>query len=141
MTAERQRLGRLRRLERLREIAKRAAAAEAAAAEGTLAQLQSLAERTRTMARSYAVRREASDGAALRQLLCFTDGLQGISRSTASDAARARTAADAKMAELAQAERRRAATGSRADEQARRMAKAALSPSHAARTALGTHLE
>jgi hypothetical protein len=141
MTAERQRLRRLRRLERLREIAKRAAAAEAAEAEGALAQLQSLAERTRAMAGSYALRREAGDGATLRQLLRFTDGLHGISQSTASDAARARIAADAKLAELAQAERRRAATENRADEQARRMAKEALTPSHGARTALGTHLE
>lgn len=126
MTGEHRRLVRLRRLERLRDIAKRTAAAEAAMAEGALAQLESLAQRTRAMAGSYAVRRQASDGAALRQLLSFTQGLNGISQSTASDAVRARAAADAKLAELAQAERRRAATGSRADEQARRMAKAAL---------------
>lgn len=141
MSAERQRLARMRRLERLREIAKRAAAAEAAAAEGTLAQLEALAARTRAMAGSYAVQCQASDGAALRQLLSFSAGLHGISQNTTSDAARARIAADVKMAELAQAERRRAATGSRADEQARRMAKAALAPSSAARTGLGTHLE
>ena len=133
MSGELRRLARLRRLERLRDIAKRTAAAEAAMAEGALAQLESLAERTRAMAGSYAVRRQASDGAALRQLLCFSEGLKGISQSTASDAVRARAAADAKLAELAQAERRRAATGSRADEQARRMAKAALAPSVGAR--------
>lgn len=141
MSAERKRLARLRRLERLREIAKRAAAAEAAMAEGTLAQLEALAARTRTMAGSYAVQCKASDGAELRQLLGFADGLYGISQTTASDAARARIAADAKMAELAQAERRRAATESRADEQSRRMAKAVLAPANAARTGLGTHLE
>lgn len=141
MKAERQRLARLRRLERLREIAKRAAAAEAAAAEGTLAQLEALAARTRAMAGTYAVQCQASDGAALRQLLCFTEGLLGISQTTASDVAHARISADAKMAELARAERRRAATESRADEQSRRMAKAALTPSNAVRTGLGTHLE
>lgn len=141
MSGELRRLARLRRLERLRDIAKRTAAAEAAMAEGALAQLESLAERTRAMAGSYAVRRQASDGAALRQLLCFSQALNGISQSTASDAVRARAAADAKLAELAHAERRRAATGSRADEQARRMAKAALAPSVGARAALGTGLE
>lgn len=141
MTGEKRKLARLRRLERLRDIAKQAAAAEAAAAEGALAQLESLAARTRAMAGSYAVRCQASDGAALRQLLAFTEGLNGVSRSTESDAARARVAADAKMAELAQAERRRAATGDRADEAARRLAKAAHAPSPGVSRPIGTGLE
>jgi hypothetical protein len=141
MNADQRRLARLRRLERLRGIAKQAAAAEAAAAEGALAQLELLAARTRAMAGSYGVRRQASDGASLRQLLVFTDGLNGITRNTEGDAARAREAADAKMAELAQAERRRAATEERAEAQARRLVKSDSAPTDKPRGPLGTALE
>ena len=97
MKAERARLARLNRLERVRAIAKQSAAAEAAQAESTLAQLETLAERTRKMAEEYATRVGMLDGAAMRQLNSFAKGLEGISSNTANDAANARRIADFKM--------------------------------------------
>lgn len=141
MKAERFRLLRLRRLERLRAIAKQAAAADAARAEGTLSQLLALAERTRTLAADYTVQQGAINGAALRRLTDFAGGLQTIAANTSSDAETARSVADAKLALLASAERRRAAVDERAQCQARRLAKAEEAPVLGSRTTLGTALE
>lgn len=141
MKAERDRLRRLHRLERVRAIAKQTAAAEAAQAEGTLAQLEALAERTRQLAAEYAARIEAHDGASLRQLASFAGGLRGIYASTASDAATARRIADHKQQVLGQAERRRAAVEERAERQARVVARAGESPALGARKKFGTGLE
>jgi hypothetical protein len=141
MKAERARLKRLQRLERVRAIAKQAAASEAAQAEGTLAQLSALAERSRRLASDYAARSEARDGAALQQLSRFVGGLQGISENTANDAARARQFADTKLELLAAAERRRAAVESRADKQALSMAKREIAPATGTRRGFGTGLE
>jgi len=141
MKAERARLKRLQRLERVRDIARQTAAAEAAQAEGTLAQLEALAERTRRLAADYATRGGAADGAALRQLTSFTGGLQKIHASTTSDADRARLFADGKMAALAAAERRRAAVGERAEKQARVIAEGRESPALGTRKGFGTGLE
>jgi hypothetical protein len=141
MKAERDRLKRLHRLERVRAIAKQAAAAESAQAEGTLAQLESLAERTRAMADEYAARQEMRDGAAFRQLGSFTAGLRGISHNTANDAAAARRIADAKMQALSQAERRRAVVEERAEKQAKVIAKGSETPVLGSRRKFGTGLE
>lgn len=141
MKAERARLARLQRLERVRAIAKQVAAAEAAQAESTLSQLEALAERTRLLAADYAGRREARDAAALMQFSKFAGQLQSISASTAQDAGRARQVADGKMAELAAAERRRAAVEERADEQARVIAKGGEAVALSARKGIGTPLE
>ena len=141
MKAERVRLARLHRLERVRAIARQAAASEAAQAEGALAQLEALAERTRRLAADYAGRNEAMDGAALRGLLGFAGSLQGISASTASDAVQARAFADLKLAHLAEAERRRAAVEDRAQRQAERMAKGENAPASGSRRRFGTGLE
>ena len=141
MTAECARLLRLQRLERVRAIAKQAAASEAAQAEGTLAQLTALAERSQRLASDYASRSEARDGAALQQLSRFAGGLQGISLNTASDAAQARQLADTKLALLAAAERRRAAVGERADKQARSIAKGESAVATGNRRGFGTGLE
>ncbi|PEQ14301.1 hypothetical protein B2G71_01480 [Novosphingobium sp. PC22D] len=136
-----QRLTRLRRLEKLREIAKQAAALEAAEAESTLKQLQALSERTRSMAADYASRREVADGASLVHLGRFVSGLHAISRNTDNDAMRARSVADARLEQLAQSERRRAAIQERADLQARMIAKAAQNPALGSRRTIGTELE
>jgi hypothetical protein len=141
MKAERARLSRLNRLERVRAIAKQSAAAEAAQAEGTLAQLEALAERTRQMAAEYANRLGVRDGAALQQLKSFTQGLQGISTNTANDAATARRIADVKMQALSQAERRRAVVEERAERQARVIAKGSESPALGGRKKFGTDRE
>lgn len=141
MKAERARLARLRRLEKVRAFAKQAAAQEAAAAESTLAHLQSLFERTSAMAAQYGARREAADGAALRQLGHFVQGLTSLSQTTQGDAARARAIADAKLRLLAEAERRRAATEDRAALQEKMIAKSAQMPVLGARKGSGTGLE
>jgi hypothetical protein len=141
MKAERARLARLNRLERVRDIAKQTAAAEAAQAEGTLAQLEALAERTRLLAEEYAARVGVRDGGALRQIDDFARGLRGISLNTANDAAAARRIADVKMQALSQAERRRAVVEERAERQARAIAKGGETPALGARRKTGTGLE
>lgn len=141
MKAERDRLARLHRLERVRDIAKQAAAAEAAQAEGTLAQLEALAERTRRMAEEYAARIGAQDGHSLRQVNSFARGLEGISVNTTNDAAQARRIADFKMQALSQAERRRAVVEERAERQARVIAKGSEKPVLGARRKTGTDLD
>jgi hypothetical protein len=141
MKAERTRLARLQRLERVRAIAKQTAAAEAAQAEGTLAQLEALAERTRQLAAEYAARVELRDGAALQQVARFAGGLQGIYASTANDAATARRIADHKQEALGLAERRRAAVEERAERQARVVARAGERPALGSKRKIGTGLE
>jgi hypothetical protein len=141
MTAERKRLLRLQRLERVRAIAKQAAAQEAAAAESTLTQLEALAERTRLLAADYAGRSEARDGATLQQVGRFAGGLQSIYTRTTSDAAQARRVADAKMAELAAAERRRSIVEEHANKKARDIANRSGTPPLGARKGFGTGLE
>lgn len=141
MQAERARLKRLVRLERVRAIAKQTLAAEAAQAEGTLAQLEALASRTQRLAIDYSGRHDPGDGLALLQLGQFTAGLQGISVATRGDAAQARHTADRKQAELALAERARAAVQDRADQQARSIATRAGAPALGTRRGFGTGLE
>ncbi len=141
MQAEKLRLRRLLRLEKIRDIAKLALAAEAAQAEGTLAQLQALAERTGRLAADYAARDEARDGAALRQVSRFSQGLHGITAGTLNDATRARILADSKLAELAQAERRRAAARDRAEKAARAITTASTRSEIGPRRRFGTGLE
>ena len=141
MQAEKAQLRRLLRLEKVRAIAKQTAAAEAAQAEGTLAQLQALAERTRLLAADYAARDSASDGGALQMLGRFSLGLQGICANTLSDAARARTVADARLADLAAAERRRAAVEDRAEKAASTIANRSVAPALGTRRGFGTGLE
>ncbi|MBW8753399.1 MAG: hypothetical protein JF595_04505 [Sphingomonadales bacterium] len=141
MKGERARLSRLHRLERVRDIAKQTAAAEAAQAEGTLAQLEALAERTRLLAAEYEARIEVRDGASLQQIKSFARGLQGISTNTANDAAAARRIADVKMQALSQAERRRAVVEERAERQARVIAKGREVPALGGRRKTGTGLE
>lgn len=134
MKAERARLKRLQRLERVRAIARQSAATEAARAEGTLAQLQALAERSRRLAEESAnAPRGATEGWMLGQYGRFGDGLQQVRASTSDHARRARDAADEKLAALGDAERRRAVVGDRAQAQERKIARAGETPSLAGR--------
>jgi hypothetical protein len=126
MKAERQRVMRLKRLERLRAIAKQAAAAEAAQAESTLAQLEALSERTRRLAADYAARGEARDGGALQHSGRFAEALQSVAVGTAHDANQARARADAKLAVLAEAERRRSVVKDRIGTRLRALARRAV---------------
>lgn len=141
MQAEARRLHRLQRLEKVRAIAKQAAAQEAAQAEGTLAQLKALADRTRAMADDYRTRSALHDGQDLRQLGLFVAGLTGISATTTRDAAQAQALADRKQEELALAERRRAAVEDRAKAGQRALALRQANPTLTARRAVGTVLE
>lgn len=141
MKAERARLLRLQRLERVRAIAKQTAASEAAQAESTLAQLEALAERSRSLAADYAARSEATDGAALKHLGSFTGGLRGIAANATSDAARARDIADGKLTALGLAERRRAAVEERAVKQQKAIAKRGNEPVLGNRKGFGTDLD
>lgn len=139
MKAERARLAQLQRLERIRAVARQNALAEAGRAEGTLAQLLALAERTERMHGDYAPRAGASDGQTLAALATFREGISRIARGTRSDAERARAVADARAGEALLAERRRAAVEERARESARRLAhkaRAGADPA-GARKALG----
>ncbi len=122
MKAERARLARLKRLERIRDIARQTALAEAGRAEGTLAQLEALGARTNDLAAEYAARRDSGDAAGLQQLHRFVGGLGRIVISTAGDTARAREVADARAAEAALAEQRRAAVEDRVTAQAQKIA-------------------
>ena len=141
MADDRQRLSRLHRLERVRAIAKHTAAVEAAQAEGTLAQLVALADRVTILATDYAARDDAPDALALQQLVRFAGGLRQVSLTTRGDASQARTVANRKQAELANAERRRAAVEERALSEARAATARRITPAIGARRAVGTGLE
>ncbi|MBU6265993.1 MAG: hypothetical protein KGN34_00545 [Sphingomonadales bacterium] len=138
MKEELRKLARLQRLERVRAIAKQTAATEAARAESTLAQLQALATRTGALAADYALRSDARDGADLLRLTRFRSGLQGVRDRTLADAARAQNVADVRQAELAQAERSRAAVEDRAIAQRKELAGKAQMAVLGARKALGS---
>ena len=141
MQAERRKLARLLRLERVRAIARQTAASEAASAESTLAKLRELADRTKGLAADYAGRLNVSDGADLVSLGHFTRGLHGVLANTEADVARARAVADRRLAELAAAERRRAAVEERATRTAQAIAAKAEVPALGARKTFGTPLE
>jgi len=141
MRAEAARLRRLHRLEKVRAIARQAAALEAAQAEGTLAQLQALAERTARMADAYGSREGVTSAHELRQTGSFVAGLRGISANTADDALRARDHANRKQQALAEAERARSAVEDRALAEARRLAQRRQTLALGARRTVGTALE
>ncbi|HET9630621.1 MAG TPA: hypothetical protein VFP14_14185 [Novosphingobium sp.] len=139
--SDKRRLARLKRLETVRAIARQNAAAEAAAAEGTLAQLLALAERTGRLAADYTGRTAPDDGDALRRLSGFRSGLVGVEQATRDDARRAQAVADARLHELSQAERRRQVAADRADAVRRAIAARGAQPPLGARKAIGTDLD
>jgi len=141
VNTDRTRLLRLRRLEAVRTVARQTAAREAAEAQSTLAKLHALAERTGRLAGEYASRRDAGDGATLRDLGSFAEGLGTLSRNTSEDARRAEAVADAKLHLLGQAERRRAAVEERAVLQEKLIARAGEPTVLGSRKPAGTGLE
>ncbi|MBS0473620.1 MAG: hypothetical protein JSR28_00550 [Proteobacteria bacterium] len=140
MTADRARLTRLHRLERIRAVARDQAARDVAEAEGTLAQLEALAMRTRSMAEDY---RDATpgDGFALQLVRHFVGGLGGITAATGYEAQQARNLADRMQAALSIAERRRAAVEDRALAERRNQARRSQAQALGARRTIGTELE
>jgi hypothetical protein len=145
MSADKAKLKRLRRLERLRAITRQTALGEAAKAETTLAQVINLEARTAALITAYAARRDAIDAGELQRMHQFIGGLTRIADTTAGDLARARNHADARAAEAAEAERRRAAVEDRvsATQQriARKAAEGAAPATAAAKGPVGTALE
>ncbi|BBC72151.1 conserved hypothetical protein [Altererythrobacter sp. B11] len=106
MTGERQRLRRVRLIERLRSAEHMQAASEAHLAETTRRKLESLSERTRTLAQVYAQRDQARDGGDLRGASMLSSHMIELGRNAERQAGDARRAADARLAELAMAERK-----------------------------------
>lgn len=134
-------LKRLQRLERIRAIAKREAATRVAEAEATFAQLDNLASRSRSLAASYTGGKSTQDGADLQGFTAFAAGMEAVALATAQDARRAYMAADARMAELTMAERRRDSVEQRAKSTMRDMARHNEPGFHGARPRTGTLLE
>lgn len=116
MPPDRPRLLRLRRLERLREIEKLALVRRSAQAEGILAQLSTLVERTERLAGKYAARADAEHGAALRQQIGFALGLRAIHCTATAEAGSTQTEADALLREIAAAEQRRSIVGKQVEQ-------------------------
>lgn len=141
MPADRRKIARLRRLERVRAIAHQEAASAAAEAEATLARLDDLASRTDALAGDYAARAGISDGGELCRTGQFVHALLSIRAAAMADAQRARTLADARQNDLANAERRRAGVQDRADAAERALAQRSAQPVLAARRKAGTGLE
>ena len=141
MRPETARLNRLTRLERVRALAKQDALRATAEAEGHLAQLNALAERTARIAADYRARSDCHSGAELKRLNGFIDGIAAIGTATASDAIAARTLADQRQQDLARAERSRAAVAERVTAEERALAQRRKTTALTSRKAIGTALE
>ncbi|MEY4474015.1 MAG: hypothetical protein RL671_2319 [Pseudomonadota bacterium] len=141
MPSDAARLRRLNRLERVRALAKQDALRAAAEAEGQLAQLKALAERTALIAEDYRARRDCQTGADLRRLATFVDGIAAIGTATTRDAITARGLADQRQQDLARAERSRAAAEDRIHAEARVQSQRGKIPTLTGRRAIGTGLD
>lgn len=141
MPSDAARLKRLNRLERVRALAKQDALRAAAEAEGQLAQLKALAERTAQIAEDYRARRDCQTGADLRRLATFVDGIAAIGTATTRDAITARGLADQRQQDLARAERSRAAAEDRIHAEARVQSQRGKIPTLTGRRAIGTGLD
>lgn len=135
------RLKRLNRLERVRALAKQDALRAAAEAEGHLAQLDALADRTARLAEDYRGRRDCHDGAELKRLLGFVTGIAAVGTATTRDVTAARQLADQRQQDLAQAERSRAAAEERVLGEVRAQARRDRTAVLGGRRAIGTALE
>ncbi len=107
MKDDKARLRRVKLIERMRSAEKQQAAAEAHRAEVIRQKLETLSYRTRSMAQLYAIRDHAIDGADLRGASILSTHLRELGRTAEAQAQQARVTADARMADLATAERRR----------------------------------
>jgi len=118
MTDDRTKLRRAKLIERVRRTDKHNAAAEAFAAEARRAKLAGLSERTLLLGQAYAGRAAVCDGAELRSVVALSAQLHALGVTAAKQADHARHEADARLADLASADRRH----KRADEQQRGLA-------------------
>lgn len=141
MNPDKARLRRVQVIERMRQAEKQAAAAEAHRAELVRQKLETLCLRTRSLAQVYAIRDRAVDAADLRTASIMGLHLRQLGRSAETQAEQARLTADARLSDLATAERRRA----RAEDD-RKLAHRALQdrlsqPETTPVRKIGTHLE
>ncbi len=141
MNAPRRKLARLQRLERIRSIAKHDAAQRSAQAEDVFARIVALDQQTHALARRYETRAECRDADSLRQLGGFVSALRSMGHETARQIETARSDADARQLELAQAERRRAAVDDRARDARRALEKAPANAPAGAKRSIGTLLD
>lgn len=107
MTEDKRRLKRLRLIERVRSVEQRQAVQAANQAETTRQRLEQLSDRTRSLAQTYAARDPAGDGADLYRSSMMAAQLRHLGRTADAQASHARQDADARMVDLATAERRR----------------------------------
>lgn len=106
MKDDRASLRRAKLIERVRRADKHRAAAEAFAAEATRARLAGISERTLRLGEAYAGRASITDGAELRSVVALSAQLRALGVTAARQADRARHEADARLADLASADRR-----------------------------------
>jgi hypothetical protein len=118
MKDERSSLRRAKLIERVRRTEKQRAAADAFAAEAKRARLAGISQRTLLLGQAYAGREAIHDGAQLRGVVALSTQLHALGVTAARQADHARREADAKLADLASADRRH----KRADEERRGLA-------------------
>jgi hypothetical protein len=118
MKDDRNKLRRAKLIERVRRTEKQRAAADAFSAEARRAKLAGISERTFLLGQAYATREAIHDGAELRSVVALSNQLRALGATAARQADHARAEADARLADLASADRRH----KRADEQHRGLA-------------------
>jgi|SRR5690554_4564517 len=106
MKDDRHKLRRAKLIERVRRADKQRVAAEAYAAESRRTRLAGISERTLLLGQSYAGRSAITDGAELHGILTLSGQLHALGITAARQADHARQEADAKLADLASADRR-----------------------------------
>ena len=106
MKDDRAKLRRAKLIERVRRADKQRVAADAYAAEARRARLASISERTMLLGQAYATRSEIGDGAELRRVVALSAQLHTLGLTAARQADHARQEADARLADLASADRR-----------------------------------
>jgi hypothetical protein len=106
MKDDRSRLQRAKLIERVRQAEKQRVAAEAFEAECRRAKLAGISERTLLLGRAYADRSQIADGAQLRSVAALSVQLHSLGQTAARQADHARQEADARLNDLASADRR-----------------------------------
>jgi hypothetical protein len=141
MKDDRNKLRRAKLIERVRRTEKQRAAADAFAAEARRAKLAGISERTFRLGLAYAGREAIGDGAELRSVVALSAQLHTLGVTAKRQADHAQAEADAKLADLASADRRH----KRADEErrglAQRLAERAMRPELPHTRPTGTDLE
>ncbi|WP_156457507.1 hypothetical protein [Altererythrobacter sp. Root672] len=117
--ADRGRLKRAKLIERVRTAEKRKVAADAYEAEARRARLAGISERTMRLGQAYSARSTVADGDELRGVVMLSAQLHALGITAAKQADHAQKEADARLADLASADRRQ----KRAEEQRRGLAR------------------